>query len=146
MVASRSARGEQLRFLVDVPKDAAPIFVEKDLMRVALNNLLTNAVKYNDEGGEVSVLVEETETRTTIHVRDTGVGIRPEDLPKIFEKFYRSEDEAIRKRSGHGLGLSLAREIVELHGGSIRVESTVGVGSEFSIVLRKRAAGGGTET
>jgi PAS domain S-box-containing protein len=143
-VASRSVRGQQVGFLVDVPKDASPIFVEKELMRVAVNNLLTNAIKYNREGGEVSIFVEESETRTTIRVRDTGVGIREQDLPNVFDKFYRSEDEQIRKRPGHGLGLSLAREIVELHGGSIRVESAVGEGSEFSIVLRKRADGGGT--
>jgi PAS domain S-box-containing protein len=135
---SRSSRGERVTCLVDVPRDASPIFVEKELFRVALNNLLTNAFKYNREGGEVSVLVEESDDRTIIRVRDTGIGIQPENLPRIFEKFYRSEDEETQKRPGHGLGLPLAKEIVELHGGSIRAESVAGEGSEFAIVLRRR--------
>ncbi len=142
--ASRSAREVQVTCLVDVPRDASPIFVEKELFRVALNNLLTNAFKYNQEGGDVSVLVEESDDRTLIQVRDTGIGIRPEHLPRIFEKFYRSEDEETQKRPGHGLGLPLAKEIIELHGGSIRAESVFGEGSVFTIVLRRRAGGEGS--
>ena len=88
----------------------------------------------------VSVFVEESDQRTIIRVRDTGIGVNPEHLPRIFEKFSRSGDEETQKRSGHGLGLPLAKEIVELHGGSIRAESVVGEGSEFAIVLRKRSS------
>ena len=74
-------------------------------------------------------------------MHDTGVGIAEPDLPHIFDKFYRSADDQVQKRSGHGLGLALAREIVELHGGKITVESSPGEGSEFSIVLKVRARG-----
>ena len=137
---SRSGAHAGLRFSVDVPADASPIFVEKELFRVAVNNLLTNAIKYNRDGGEVCVSVEESAGRVSIRVRDTGLGIREEDLPRIFEKFYRSDDNEIQKLAGHGLGLSLTREIVELHGGSIEVQTEPGVGSEFTIVLRRRAS------
>jgi PAS domain S-box-containing protein len=136
---SRSGRKAGLRFAIDVPADARPIFVEKELFRVAVNNLLTNAIKYNREEGEVAVSVEESSDRVSIRVRDTGLGIREEDLPHIFEKFYRSDDNEIQKLAGHGLGLSLTREIVELHGGSIEVQTEPGAGSEFSIVLRRRS-------
>jgi PAS domain S-box-containing protein len=136
---SRSGRHTGLRFAVDVPTDAGPIFVEKELFRVAVNNLLTNAIKYNREDGEVTVSVEEDARRVSIRVRDAGLGILEEDLPHIFEKFYRSDDNEIQKLAGHGLGLSLTREIVELHGGSIEVQTEPGVGSEFSIVLRRRS-------
>jgi signal transduction histidine kinase len=85
------------------------------------------------------VSVEESAHQVSIRVRDTGLGIREEDLPHIFEKFYRSDDNEIQKLAGHGLGLSLTREIVELHGGSIEVQTEPGVGSEFSIVLRRRS-------
>jgi signal transduction histidine kinase len=136
---SRTAHTKSLQFLVDVPKDVNPIYVEKELFRVAINNLLTNAIKYNRDRGEVTVSVEEVGGQLCIRVRDTGIGISETDLPHIFDKFYRSDDAEIQKRSGHGLGLSLAREIVGLHGGVIEVESAPGEGTEFSIVLRTRA-------
>ena len=110
-----------------------------------MNNLLTNAIKYSDEGGEITVSAEERAGRVSIRVRDTGVGIAEPDLPHIFDKFYRSPDERVQKRSGHGLGLALAREIVQLHGGKIVVESAPGDGSEFTIVLKTRARPAGEE-
>ncbi len=142
---SRSGRGADLRFALELPGDLAPIYVDKDLFRVALNNLLTNAIKYSDEGGEITVSAEERAGRVSIRVRDTGVGIAEPDLPHIFDKFYRSPDERVQKRSGHGLGLALAREIVQLHGGKIVVESAPGDGSEFTIVLKTRARPAGEE-
>ena len=137
--ASRSARTPDLRFVLDLPPETAPTYVDKELFRIALNNLLTNAAKYNRPGGEVTVTVDETPTRVAIRVRDTGIGIREEDLPHVFDKFYRSPDPEAEKRGGHGLGLPLAREIVELHGGTISVQSAPDEGSEFTIELRRRS-------
>jgi signal transduction histidine kinase len=113
------------------------VSVDKDLLRVAVNNLLTNAIKYNKPGGRVTLSADESEQEISIRVRDTGIGIAPAEQQRIFDKFYRSEEESVRLQSGHGLGLALAREIVLLHHGTLSVESTPGEGTEFTIELNK---------
>ncbi len=134
---SRSGRGEDIDFKLDLPKELGAISADKDLLRIAVNNLLTNAIKYSRPGGTVTMSAEETENQLTIRVIDNGIGIQSEDQEKIFEKFYRSNDEEVRNRTGHGLGLPLAREIIQLHHGNLHVDSTLGEGSEFIIELRK---------
>ncbi len=136
---SRDGRGKDLNFHLDLPKEISALWVDKDLMRIAINNLLTNAIKYNREGGTVSLVAEETEGVVRIAVRDTGFGIAPEDQQRIFDKFYRSERDEIREKSGHGLGLSLAREIVQLHHGTLTLHSELGEGTEFVIEFNKQA-------
>ena len=106
-------------------------------MRIALNNLLNNAIKYNRQGGEVAMDVEEVGNSILIKISDTGIGISPEDQRKIFQKFYRSEDDEVTSRSGHGLGLSLAHEIIVLHNGRLTVESERSKGTTFTIELTK---------
>lgn len=137
--AGRAGKAAGVRVQLDLPYELSPVSVDKGLFRVAVNNLLTNAIKYTDPGGEVTLTAEENEHEIRISVRDTGVGIAPEDMGKIFDKFFRSEDEAVRKKAGHGLGLSLTKEIVELHHGQIEAQSAHGQGSEFSIRLKKSA-------
>ncbi|MDH3214585.1 MAG: HAMP domain-containing histidine kinase, partial [Myxococcales bacterium] len=137
---SRAGAGSGLEFELDVPGDLSPIYVDKELLRVSINNLLTNATKYNREGGRVILSAEETADEIAIRVRDTGVGIHEEDLGRIFDKFYRSESDEVQKHAGHGLGLHLAREIALLHGADIALESTLEEGSRFSIVFRRTAA------
>jgi len=83
------------------------------------------------------VSIEEDEENTTVHVRDTGMGIPEEDLPQLFERFYRVDKDRSRATGGTGLGLAIAKEIVEMHGGEIEVESRVGEGSTFSVKLPK---------
>jgi PAS domain S-box-containing protein len=100
-------------------------------------NLLDNAVKYSEAGSRVEVSIEEDEENTTVHVRDTGMGIPEEDLPQLFERFYRVDKDRSRATGGTGLGLAIAKEIVEMHGGEIEVESRVGEGSTFSVKLPK---------
>ena len=136
---SRAASKRDITFAVQVPPDSGPLFVDKELLRVAVNNLLTNAIKYNHDGGEVAVVGEDTGSRFEIRVRDGGIGIHEQDLERVFEKFFRSSDPEAQKRGGHGLGLALTQRIVELHGGRISVQSSPGEGSEFAISLRKRA-------
>jgi two-component system OmpR family sensor kinase len=102
---------------------------DRSRVRQALSILLDNAVKYTPEGGEVRVWVHESDGQVGVTVHDTGVGIPEEELPHIFERFYRT-DEA-RPRGGAGLGLAIARQIAEAHGGTIEVRSTPGKGSTF---------------
>ena len=98
--------------------------------------LLDNAVKYTPEGGSVAVGVREEDGRVALEVSDTGVGIAEDHLPLIFERFHRTDPS--RADGGAGLGLSIARQIAESHGGEIRAKSTPGVGSTFTLLLPKR--------
>ena len=134
---SRNARDKKLNFELDLPHEISPILADKDLLRIAVNNLLTNAIKYNHTDGTVTLAVEETEDQIFIHVSDTGIGIAPQEQQQIYEKFFRSEDENVRVVTGHGLGLSLARDIVSLHNGELSVTSNLGEGSKFTIELLK---------
>jgi signal transduction histidine kinase len=100
-------------------------------------NLLDNAIKYSDPGARVDVEIEEDDWALTVRIRDTGVGIPKEDLNQLFERFYRVDKDRSRATGGSGLGLAISRQIVELHGGSISVESEVDVGSVFEVRLPK---------
>ena len=109
------------------------------MLRIAVNNLLTNAIKYNRPDGTVSLSVDESDGELKICVRDTGIGIEAEERERVFEKFYRSELEPVRAVRGHGLGLALARNIVQLHHGDLAVDSEPGEWTEFTIRLWKDA-------
>ena len=136
----RSARLKELNFQINVPKELPPLYIDKDLLRVAINNLLTNAIKYSDQKDAVTLSAEQIDNSIYIRVRDTGIGISPEEEHHIFDKFYRSNNEKVRERTGHGLGLSLAKDIVQLHHGSLKVQSQVGEGSEFTIILENNSS------
>jgi PAS domain S-box-containing protein len=136
-LASRAERTSELTFELDLSSTLTSIMADKDLLRIAINNLLTNAVKYSRPGGVVSLSSEETEQSVRIVVRDEGIGISEEEQELIFERFYRSDDTEARKSSGHGLGLSLARDIVQLHYGTLTVSSEPNEGSEFAIQIWK---------
>ena len=136
---TRSAGVKELSFELNLEHDYSTIFLDKDLLRIAVNNLLTNAIKYSDAGDTVSLTADESDDSIRIAVRDTGIGISTADQQQIFSKFYRSEQGAVRARQGHGLGLSLAAEIVDMHDGTLTVVSQPGEGSEFTITLRKEA-------
>lgn len=116
---------------------AERVIVRADPFRIrqVVDNLLSNAIKYNDEGGEVSIGVSADDGTAWIVVRDSGIGIAEAELPKIFDRFYRSE--SVRKGSVHGsgLGLGIAREFVERHGGRLTIESEQGVGTTVIVTL-----------
>jgi two-component system OmpR family sensor kinase/two-component system phosphate regulon sensor histidine kinase PhoR len=102
-----------------------------------LINLLDNAIKYSDPGARVEVRSFEDPSSVTARVTDTGVGIPEEDLPNLFDRFYRVNKDRSRTTGGSGLGLAISKQIVELHGGSLSVQSEVGVGSTFELRLPK---------
>ncbi len=137
---SQSGRDKELQFQLDLPKEMSLMYADKALLRIAINNLLTNAIKYNLPNGKVTLKAEETDDMFKISVRDTGLGIAQEDKEKIFDKFFRSDDEQVREQTGHGLGLSLANQIVQLHHGKLSLESELGKGSCFMIQLDKDAS------
>jgi len=136
---ARSGQGKHIDFQLELPREIGPVALDKGLMRIAISNLLTNAIKYSNENGIVRMSVEETERTVRISVRDEGIGIAREEQERIFEKFYRSGSEEVASRSGHGLGLSLAREIIQLHHGTLTVNSAPGQGSEFIVEFNKEA-------
>jgi two-component system, OmpR family, phosphate regulon sensor histidine kinase PhoR len=124
------------RLTVDVPSDLPPVFSDEAQMHHVLNNLLSNAIKYSPKGGDIILGARREEDDTvTLWVRDEGIGIAPEILDKVFDKFYQVDSGDRRSSRGTGLGLALARGIVNAHGGRIWVESTVGKGSTFYVSL-----------
>ena len=134
---SRNKQVQSLDFDLKIPHDLGTIQLDKDLVRVCINNLISNAIKYTNPGDRIELVAEESDTDVIIRVRDTGIGISPEDQHRIFSKFFRSDDDEVRKRTGHGLGLSLVNEIVKLHNGKIQLNSAPGQGSEFVISFKK---------
>lgn len=109
--------------------------VERDRIWEAIYNILDNSIKYTPSGGMVSMYVSKEEGNAIITVEDTGIGIAPEELYKIFDRFYRVDKARSRETGGTGLGLSIALSAVELHGGNIQVESEEGKGSKFIIII-----------
>ena len=119
---------------VDAPEGAPVAGVHADLEAV-VKNLVSNAVKYNREGGHVDVRLRTEGGARVMTVTDTGIGIRQQDLPRIFERFYRVDTARSRATGGTGLGLSIVRHAVERHGGSVQVESSLGEGTSFTVTL-----------
>lgn len=137
----KTATSHGVRLELAIPPDLGSIALDKELFRVAIDNLLGNAIKYSDRGGKVMLAAEHLDDDDMkISVRDEGIGMSPQDCGKVFDKHYRSDDPAVTGRSGHGLGLYLARQIVELHHGKISVKSELGKGTEFAIRFSARTA------
>ncbi|HUW38529.1 MAG TPA: ATP-binding protein, partial [Rhodocyclaceae bacterium] len=134
------AESKSVRLDIQVPREMAAVSIDKDLFRIALNNLLNNAIKYSESGGSVSLIADEDEHDIVITVRDGGIGISQEDQARVFEKFYRVSEGDENRRGGHGLGLYLASQIVGLHHGRLTLQSEPGRGSAFSIHLKRMPA------
>jgi signal transduction histidine kinase len=117
------------------------VFWDEDRINEVLGNLLSNAFKFTPRGGTVNIEVTFAGEDVTIAVRDTGVGIEPEQLPRIFDKFFQADNQAQAATKGTGLGLAIAREIVEAHGGTMSAESELGKGSTFTVKLPARIGG-----
>ena len=126
---------KRLTFEVSIPEKLPEPRIDKDKIATVLVNLLGNAVKYTPAGGRVAFRVHATDQNLEIDVEDTGVGIAENELPKVFDKFFRSDDPRVQEQKGTGLGLALVQEVVRLHGGRVSVESEIDKGSTFQIVL-----------
>jgi two-component system, OmpR family, phosphate regulon sensor histidine kinase PhoR len=126
--------------LIFEPNSEKPVYVmaDEDRVRQVLVNLMVNAIKYSKEGGgEVKVSFHDMDKNLLVEVKDNGIGISPEDRPRLFERFYRVDKSRSRDSGGSGLGLAIVKHIIEAHKQSITVRSTVGVGSTFSFTLQK---------
>jgi signal transduction histidine kinase len=121
-----------LRLLVDCPALGEPVYVDRDMWEKVVLNLISNAFKFTFEG-EIAVSVHRVGNLAELRVRDTGVGIPAEAIPKLFERFNRVPNVPSRTHEGSGIGLALVHELVKLHGGTVRTESIVGQGSTFVV-------------
>jgi len=135
--AEKLAQQKGITLACQAPEGIAPISGDRDTLRRLFFILLDNAVKYTPPGGQIQVGINQSPEKVTVEVCDSGGGISQQDLPHIFERFYRSDKSRNRDSGGAGLGLSLAKWIVEAHGGFIEVESAVDSGSTFRVALPK---------
>ena len=127
-------RGVDLRF--EIVEATPPVIGETSRLALVVRNLVHNAIKFTPEGGSVTVKAEpRAGSRVAVQVADTGVGITADSLPRIFERFYKADRARQRDGDGAGLGLAIARHTVEAHGGHISVESEIGQGTTFTVVL-----------
>lgn len=113
------------------------ILADKDRINQVLMNLISNAVKYTPDGGEIRITISETEDSAVFSIEDNGTGIPEEEVPHIFERFYRADKSRNRMTGGSGIGLAIVKSIVTAHGGSVDVQSRLGKGSCFMITLPK---------
>jgi signal transduction histidine kinase/CheY-like chemotaxis protein len=123
-----------LRLVVDAPPLGEPAFVDRDMWEKVVLNLLSNAFKHTFEG-EIAVRVTRRDGHAAVAVADTGVGIPPEQVPHVFERFHRVPNARSRTHEGTGIGLALVQELVRLHGGTLHVESVVNAGTTFTVEL-----------
>ena len=126
---------KNLEPVVDVSDDCSTIRADEERLREVFDNLLDNALKYSSAGGSLRLASEQRYGEMILSVSDTGVGIGREDLPRIFERFYRADKARSRELGGTGLGLSIVKHIVQLHGGRVEAESEPGKGTTIRVVL-----------
>jgi signal transduction histidine kinase len=129
-----AAERARLRLLVDCAPLDGEFYVDRELWERIVLNLLSNAFKFTFQG-EIAVSLRPAGTGAVLEVRDTGVGVRAEDLPRLFERFHRIENVRARTHEGSGIGLALVQELTRLHGGSIAVDSKHGHGTEFRVTI-----------
>ena len=119
----------------DYPINSVWIEIDTDKMTQVIDNILNNAIKYSPDGGKITVSMKTTDDQMILSIKDQGLGIPQQDLPKIFDRFYRVDRARSRAQGGTGLGLAIAKEIIKQHNGFIWAKSEYGKGSTFTIVL-----------
>jgi two-component system phosphate regulon sensor histidine kinase PhoR len=126
---------KKLQIELRLPAELPSIRVDEMRLEEIVHNLLDNAVKYSHEGGRIVIGVAVRKSELVLSVADEGVGIPAEDLPRIFERFYRADRARSRELGGTGLGLSIVKHIVQLHGGRVEAESVIDQGTTISVIL-----------
>lgn len=128
-------RNLRLKFDDKIPEHECMIEMDSDLIREAITNIMSNAMRYTPAGGWVIVSISKSRNEALISVRDTGIGIAKEDIPRVFARFWRSDASRGRVSGGLGIGLALTKEIIDKHNGRIAVESTLGKGTTFTLAI-----------
>src|SRR5436305_3811672 len=131
---------KKLKSHLNFPGTLPHLHADETRLQELIYNLLDNAVKYSKPGGTVFLRAESDGDGVRISVADEGPGISPDDLPRIFERFYRADKSRSSEQSGTGLGLSIVKHIAQLHGGSVKAKSEPGKGTTISVVLPVGAA------
>lgn len=129
------AKANQVTLICEVASADGAILADRNQLAQAIGNLLDNAIKYNRPSGRVILRASVADRQLKVEVEDTGIGIPSEDLPRIFERFYRVDKARSRETGGTGLGLSIVKHVAEAHGGSVQVESQLNHGSLFTLIL-----------
>ena len=134
-VVKPRAQEKRIRISTFLPTDLPLVLADPAKFNQILLNLLTNGIKYTHDNGSVSVEARTVDGMVEIWVNDTGMGIAKEDQDKVFQRFTQIDSSATRSQGGTGLGLAIVKELVELHGGSIRLQSKLGKGSSFVFTM-----------
>lgn len=130
-----TASEKQVKLLAAYPDDSLMVEGDEEKLLLAINNLVNNAITFTDNGGSVQIRLEQVAGQVQISVEDTGIGIPAADLPRIFERFFQVQSHLTRRHGGMGLGLTVAKAMVDLHKGHLTAESVEGQGSKFTITL-----------
>jgi signal transduction histidine kinase len=138
------AAGKGLEITTDIPEGLPPVNIDYHRISQVLRNLLANAITHTANGGKISVSIQNLDKMLRVSVTDTGEGIPAEDLPNMFERFYRVDKSRTRPGGGSGLGLTIAKRLIEAHGGTIGVNSEFGKGSCFFFTLPVETAASGS--
>lgn len=128
-------KAKNLKLIHHLPEKLPLISGDANALTYLFTNLISNAIKYNTQNGEVKIEAKQEGENLVVSVSDTGVGISQDDLKRLFDEFFRSKDEAAQKIAGTGLGLSIAKRIAEVHNGTIKIKSKLGEGSTFEVHL-----------
>lgn len=124
--------------VVEFPQELPPIMGDEERLREVISNLISNAIKYSPQGGNIRIGGSADDKQVHLFVSDEGIGIEPAERDRIFERFYRVDNASARRTQGAGLGLFLVKAVVEAHGGRVWVESVMGEGSQFNLTLPRR--------
>jgi len=128
------AKQKKVKIHADIPENCF-IRADRNEIEIIISNLVSNAVKYNHDEGEVFIDISRPDNTCIIVVEDTGIGISSEDQGRLFQDFVRIRTSETKNISGSGLGLSIAKKMIDLYGGSVQVESTPGKGSRFTVTI-----------